>query len=952
MCEKKKSQPNAIFVKGAREHNLANVHLQIPRDQLVVVTGVSGSGKSSLAFDTVYAEGYRKYMDSLSTKARMLLDQVPRPDVDYVEGLSPVIALEQRTVAGSNPRSTVASVTEIADFSRVLWSLCGQAYCPKDGGRIERRSLDDCIERVFELPEGSRLMLLAPYIDARPSVLREELPRLQQRGFQRVRLDDQIVRLDEAAIIDGGKKSISVAIVVDRLVLKPSQRSRLADSLELAFSEGNDSAIVLYQSDRSQDDWQELSLSTALACVECGERYPALSPRNFSWNHAEGACETCGGIGETLQFQAELLVPEPELSVKRGAIKPFRLGSKKMIIQRNALLKQLAEQLPFDPDLPWASLDDAVRQQIMYGTGDRLFEFKLKPGRAKPEPTLFRGVLYELEQSYRSTSSEGLRARYLKYQSRSSCHDCGGKRLRPESRAVLLNGLSIIDFFDQPLDEAWDFVRSLDRLPEMHAASDAIRGLQQRLRFLNEVGLGYLNLSRPFGTLSGGEAQRVRLATQLGMALVGVTYILDEPSIGLHAIDNQRLIRTLMNLRDRGNSVIVVEHDLSTMMAADHLIELGPGPGALGGKLVFEGTPQAAFQAPESLSGPFLSGERRLEKTTKTLAVGEASLKINAASAQNLKHVDVTIPLGLLTLVCGVSGSGKSTLIHGILAKAAAFKLNGAKAIPAMHAGIDGFEHLDSLVQVDQSPIGRSPRSNPATYTKLFDQLRELFAQCSLAKVRGYKSRRFSFNVPGGRCERCKGDGVIRMDMQFMADVYVECPSCQGKRYNRETLDIRYRGYSIADILEKTVDEAFAIFQKVPKIAAKLKTLSQVGLGYLQLGQSATTLSGGEAQRIKLALELSKRQQGRTLYILDEPTTGLHASDIQNLMDLLFQLRDEGNTIVMIEHDLNVIALADWVIELGPVGGAAGGHVLYDGPITPFLSDNQTPTQRAIAASD
>lgn len=952
MSQERKSQPNAIFVKGAREHNLANVSVQIPRDQFVVVTGVSGSGKSSLAFDTVYAEGYRKYMDSLSTKARMLLDQVPRPDVDYVEGLSPVIALEQRTVAGSNPRSTVASVTEIADFSRVLWSLCGQAYCPKDGGRIERRSLDDCIERVFELPEGSRLMLLAPYMEARPSVLREELPRLQQRGFQRVRLDDQIVRLDEPAIIDSGKKTISVAIVVDRLVLKPAQRSRLADSLELAFSEGHDSATVLYQSDRSQEAWQELSLSTALACVECGERYPALSPRNFSWNHAEGACETCGGIGETLQFQAELLVPDPELSVKRGAIKPLRLGSKKMIIQRNALLKQLAEQLPFDPELPWASLDHEVRQQILYGTGERLFEFKLKPGRAKPVPSPFRGVLHDLEESYRTTSSEGLRARYLKYQSRSKCHACDGKRLRPESVAVLLNGRSIVDFFDQPLDQAWEFVCELENLPAMQPASDAIRGLQQRLRFLNEVGLGYLNLSRSFGSLSGGEAQRVRLATQLGMALVGVTYILDEPSIGLHAIDNQRLIRTLMNLRDRGNSVIVVEHDPSTMLAADHLIELGPGPGALGGKVIFEGPPRAAFQDSKSLSGPYLSGQRSLEKAAKTLPPGEAHLKIRAASAQNLKNVDVSIPLGLLTLVCGVSGSGKSTLIHGILAKAAAFKLNGAKAIPASHAGIDGFEHLDSLVQVDQSPIGRSPRSNPATYTKLFDLLRELFAQCSLAKVRGYKSRRFSFNVPGGRCERCKGDGVIRMDMQFMADVYVECPSCQGKRYNRETLDIRYRGYSIADILDKTVDEALDIFQKVPKIAAKLKTLSQVGLGYLQLGQSATTLSGGEAQRIKLALELSKRQQGRSLYILDEPTTGLHASDIQNLMDLLFQLREEGHTIVMIEHDLNVIGLADWVIELGPVGGAAGGQVMYAGPIASFLAGSTTPTQRAMISVD
>ena len=934
-----------ISVRGAREHNLKEVNVDIPRDQLVVITGVSGSGKSSLAFDTIYAEGYRKYIDSLSTKARMVLEQIPRPDVDYIEGLSPVIALEQRTGGGGNPRSTVATVTEIADFARVLWAVCGTAYCPKDGGVIERRSMDDCLTRIYAEPEGSRIMVLAPWMTAKPAILREELPRLQQRGFQRVRLNGEIKRLDAPDLIDSKAGSISVEIVVDRLVLKAEQRSRLADSLDLAFSEGEDRALILFEADGS---WRELAVSNRLACVDCGDVYERVSPRHFSWNHAEGACPECGGLGETLQFQPELVVPDPSISVKKGAIKPWRLGSKQMIIRHNAILKQLAEQLPFDPNLPWEDLEPDVREQIIHGTGQRLFSFKLKGGNSKPESMPFAGVLADLENIRRTTTSDGLRARLMAYQTSSRCEACEGRRLRKASLSVLIEGRSITDLLAMSLMEAQDFVESLEKRADFASVSDAVRGLGSRLAFLNEVGLSYLTLNRSYATLSGGEAQRVRLATQLGMSLVGVVYLLDEPSIGLHPLDNRRLIRTLEGLRDRGNSVVVVEHDGETMHAADHLIELGPGAGVEGGELIYEGSPQGSFSDRQSRSGMFLSGQARVEKEAHSLKPKLDWLKVEGAQANNLKDIDARFPVGLLTVVCGISGSGKSTLVNDIVAKAAAFKLNRAKTIPGKHRKLSGLDNFLSVIQVDQSPIGRSPRSNPATFTKLFDQLRDLFAKCSLAKIRGYKRNRFSFNVSGGRCERCKGDGVIKLDMQFMADVYSECPSCRGQRYNRETLDIRFKGYSIADVLEMSVDEALGVFGKQPRIAEKLQTLADVGLGYIKLGQPATTLSGGEAQRIKLSLELSKRQQGETLYILDEPTTGLHWLDVQRLMDLLFKLRDAGNTILIIEHDLDVIRLADWVIELGPEGGKGGGERLFEGEGATFTEGRSTPTQSVM----
>jgi excinuclease ABC subunit A len=939
---------NSISVKGAREHNLQNISLDIPRNRLVVITGVSGSGKSSLAFDTLYAEGHRKYMDSLSTRARKVLDQIPRPDVDFIQGLSPVIALEQRTGGGS-PRSTVATITEIADFARVLWTVCGTPYCPTDGGSIERRSLDDCLALIFKEPEKSRLIILAPWMIAKPSVLREELPRLQQRGFQRVRLNGVIHRLDDYDLIDSKAGEITVEIVVDRIVLSADQRSRLADSLELAFSEGGDRAIILVEDKTVKDSWRELVLSNRLACVNCGDVYDTISSRNFSWDHTEGACPECGGLGETLQFQPELLVPDPSKSLKNGAIKPLRLGSKQMIIRHNAMLKQLAEQMPFDPKQPWEALDTDVRNLLIHGTGDRLFSFKLKGGNSKPETMKFAGVLSELERIRKTTSSDGLRARLMAYQTSHTCGSCHGRRLRPESLSVLIEGVSIADFLSMPLKEADAFVRALNANPNYETVNDAIQGLSQRLLFLNEVGLSYLSLDRSYATLSGGEAQRVRLATQLGMSLIGVIYILDEPSIGLHPLDNKRLIRTLLGLRDLGNSVIVVEHDADTMLAADHLIELGPGAGVQGGEVVFEGKPEASYTAEKSRSGCFLSGQHQVEKNAVTLKSSSSWLMIKKASENNLQSVDARFPVGLLTVVCGVSGSGKSTLINDVLAKAAAFKLNRAKSIPGKHKGLEGLDNFTSVVQVDQSPIGRSPRSNPSTYTKLFDYLRDLYAKCSLAKVRGYKPSRFSFNVSGGRCERCKGDGVIKLDMQFMADVYAECSSCRGQRYNRETLDVRYKGYSIANVLAMSVDEALTVFGKQPRIAEKLRTLSDVGLGYIKLGQQATTLSGGEAQRIKLSLELSKRQQGETLYILDEPTTGLHWLDVQRLMDLLFKLRDAGNTIIIIEHDLDVVRLADWVIELGPEGGDAGGQIVFSGDVDALKDKDETATQQALS---
>lgn len=938
-----------IHIKGAREHNLRNLELRIPRGQLVVLTGPSGSGKSSLAFDTIYAEGYRKYMESLSASARQLLEQLKRPDVDFIHGLSPVLAIEQRTGGGS-PRSTVATVTEVADYARLLWALCGEPRCPKDGGHVHKRSLDDCVTQLFQTAPGERAIIVAAWLTAKPSVLRDELPRLRQRGFQRVRIAGVIYSLDDWAMgVNHSSTELTVELVIDRVVITADQRSRLADSLELAFREGQNRVKVLVQK-TAADPWREIPLSQNLSCTLCGDVFELLSPRHFSFNHQEGACPDCGGLGRKLTFNDQLIVPKPEKSVRTGALKPLRIGGRNLIIRHNTLLKQLAEQLPFDPEVPWMDLPAATRQALLYGAGERLFSFR--PRRTqKAESKAFPGVIALLETGRRESRSDGYRARLATFMASGDCPSCHGWRLNAKSAAVQLASRSFVEFMAMDIQRAYEFLQSLSAiLPATEAVAEVLTAVEQRLRFLNETGLGYLTLERDYATLSGGEAQRVRLATQLGMGLVGVIYVLDEPSIGLHPHDNQRLLGTLRELRDRGNTVLVVEHDADTIRIADELIELGPGAGTEGGQILFQGSPQACAQLPESISrtGAYLAGKLGIMKNALTKTPDSRWLSVHGATEHNLKNIDAYFPIGLLTCVTGVSGSGKSSLVNDILAVAVARKLNGAKSLPGQHRSLRGLEHFEKAVVIDQEPIGRSPRSNPASYVGLLDLLRALFAQLPLAKVRGYKASRFSFNVRGGRCERCQGDGQIKLDMQFMADAYTPCGSCDGQRFNRETLEIRFHGKNIADVLALTVREALELFRPVPRIMEKLATLDAVGLGYLQLGQSATTLSGGEAQRIKLSLELSKREQGLTLYILDEPTTGLHWTDIQRLMDLLFKLRDAGNTLVVIEHNLDVIKTADWVLDLGPGGGPAGGKIIYAGSVMGLQEEPASLTSRAL----
>jgi excinuclease ABC subunit A len=797
-------------------------------------------------------------------------------------------------------------------------------------------------------------MLLAPALRAKPSVLRDELPRLRQRGFQRVRLNGEVRSLEEPNLIPTGSRECAVEVVIDRLVASADQRSRLADSLELTFREGRDRAIVLAQRG-GQDPWRELPLSQSLSCETCGDVFDRLTPRHFSCNHAEGACAGCGGLGRKPRFVPELMVPDAQKSVREGAIKPWRIGGKNLIIRHNALLKQLAEQLPFNPDTPWQDLPPEVRDVLLQGAGDRLFAFKLKRMR-EPKAMAFEGVAADLQRSYLETDSEGFRARLSTFMVAGPCPDCQGRRLSAFSSAVQLSlgsrRLTFPEFLALDVGSARALAREWAApTGENEAVREVVQGIEQRLHFLEETGLGYLTLQRDYGTLSGGEAQRVRLATQLGMGLIGVIYVLDEPSIGLHAHDNEKLLETLRALRDRGNTVVVVEHDEDTLRAADELIELGPEAGAEGGRLLFQGTPAACAKLPmaRSRTGPYLARSIAVTRDTALKAPDGTWLTVREARENNLRGIDVRFPVGLLTCVTGVSGSGKSTLVNDILATAAARKLNGARGIPGKHRHIENLDLFEKLVQVDQEPIGRSPRSNPATFVGLLDLLRDLFAQVPLARVRGYRPSRFSFNVRGGRCERCQGDGMIRLDMLFMADAYAPCPSCGGRRFNRETLEVLFHGRSIADVLDLTVREALGLFRNIPRVIDKLATLDAVGLGYLRLGQAAPTLSGGEAQRLKLSLELSKRQQGETLYILDEPTTGLHWVDIQRLLDLLFKLRDAGNSVIVIEHNLDVIRLADWIIDLGPGGGSAGGELVYAGPLLGIDAEPRSLTGRMLA---
>lgn len=927
-----KGEAESIRVKGARENNLLNVTANFPRGQLIGVTGVSGSGKSSLVFDVLAAEGHRKYVESLSTKARQALEKVRRPDVDYVEGLSPVLAIEQAVAGSFGPRSTLATATEIADYARLLWATVGSPHCPLDGSPVSKRSLDDCVTQLLSDGNGKRVLILAPIFEAKATVLREELPNFERRGFQRVRIDGKIKRLDDRDLIPEKTKGrlIQVDLVIDRLKVDSESRSRVADSLELAFKEGEERAFALVEN--ANDGYTEIFFSQSYACEKCGSTYPNITPKHFSWNHPDGACEECGGLGQVLSFREDLIIPDPSLSLAKGAIKAWRLGSRKMVTLRKNILKQISEQYPLDLKQPWNEIPEETKKFLLHGDQDKIFELKLQIGRGKAKKQPFPGILYDLGQTMKNTTSETLRARLLTYQIGAECPSCKGQRLSSFSRAVLLAGQPFDYFLSLPTEHAWSFVKKkVLKNSKYEQVLDAVSGLEQRLGFLNQVGLSYLTLDRPYSSLSGGEAQRARLATQLGMGLVGVIYALDEPSVGLHPSDHHRLIKVLYGLRNRGNTVVVVEHDAETLLACDHLIEVGPGPGTQGGQLIFSGKVKACLDSKQSASGPFLAGVEKVEKEAKNKLPGKDLLTVRSARANNLRNIDVSFPIGLLTVVCGVSGSGKSTLVNEVLAKSAANQLHRAKQLPGAHSGIEGLEKFEQAVRVDQSPIGKSPRSNPATYVKLFDLLRKLFSQCSLSRVRGYTPGRFSFNLPGGRCERCKGDGMVKLDMQFLADVFVECESCQGRRYNRETLEVRYRGHSIADILAMTISEARELFTKHPAILGKLDTLEAVGLGYLRLGQAANTLSGGEAQRLKLSLELSRRQSGKALYLLDEPTTGLHWLDVQKLMDLLFRLRDAGNTLIVIEHNLDVVRLADHVVEIGPNGGELGGELVFEG---------------------
>jgi excinuclease ABC subunit A len=935
---------DSIHIRGARTHCLRDLELRIPRGKMTVITGVSGSGKSSLAFDTLYAEGRRRFMESLSARARAALEQTDRPDVDFIHGLTPVIAVEQRTAAGANPRDTVASVTEIADYARLLWCAAGDRRCPKDGGRIVRRTLDDCVDGLLEKHPGARAMLLAPHLRGRPAALREPLDDLVRRGFRRVRLAGKIVEAEAPDALPSGRDEVDLDIVIDRVSLAADGRARLADSLELAFREGRNRAFALVEN--TTGGWDEIALSLHLSCETCGDIHETLTPRHFSPNRPEGACTCCGGLGKTLRFAEELVVPDFTKKPTEGAIKPWKLGSKRMINERNALLRQLAAQTPFDADKPWGELSPETRKLILEGDAHR--EFVLKPGRKKAVAGPWAGVFADLDESLRETDSDHFKARLHTFQIAKTCEVCAGGRLSAASQAVKLGGVSISQFYQSSIEDAHVFVTGLATATFTGPTEEARKGLEQRLQFLTKSGLAYLSLDREYGTLSGGEIQRVRLATQLGLELAGVTYVLDEPSIGLHPADHAKLLGALTDLRDRGNTLVVVEHDRETMLAADRVVELGPGAGPEGGRLVFEGTLDECKKAPDSRTGAFLSGRAEVERTAKKLPAPDKFIRIKAAAENNLRKFDAQIPIGRLTGICGVSGSGKSTLALDILGAFCARKFNGAKVIAGRHGGIDGLDTITGFVQVTQDPIGRSARSNPATFTGIFEHLRELYSKAPLSKIRGYEAARFSFNLRGGRCEKCQGDGTVYLDMQFLGETAVPCPSCAGARYNRETLEVRHKGLNIAEVLDLTIADAHEFFKHHSRIVGKLRTLVDVGLGYIKLGQPADTLSGGEAQRLKLADELGKRKEGGCLYLLDEPTTGLHWDDVQKLLDLLFRLRDAGNTVVVIEHHTDILRHADWLLELGPGGGRHGGNLLHSGPPEGLKSVKESPTGRHL----
>ena len=914
-----------IFVKGAREHNLKNIDLEIPRDQLVVFTGLSGSGKSSLAFDTIYAEGQRRYVESLSSYARQFLGQMEKPDVDYIEGLSPAISIDQKTTS-KNPRSTVGTVTEIYDYLRLLYARIGIPHCPVCGKEIKQQTIDQIVDQVMALPEGSKIMVLAPVIRGRKGEHVKEFEAARKSGYVRVRVDGLVYDLSETIKLEKNKKH-TIEIVVDRLVIKPEIRSRLSDSIETASSLTGGLTII------NVVDGKDITFSQNYACPEHGISIDELTPRMFSFNNPFGACKKCTGLGVFMKVDPDLVIPNKELSVRQGGIKASGWAMEGSTIA-SMYFEALAKQYHFSLDTPIKDLPAEIVHLLLYGTPaeDKIKIVRKNEYGSGTYYTKFEGIINNLERRFRETSSNWIKEEIEGFMSEIPCDECHGKRLNPESLSVTVGGINISNFCEKSVSDALEFVKNLQLTDRERMIAKAIlKEITERLGFLQSVGLEYLTLSRASGTLSGGENQRIRLATQIGSSLMGVLYILDEPSIGLHQRDNDKLLGTLKHLRDLGNTVIVVEHDEDTMYAADYVVDVGPGAGVKGGEIVCAGTVDEIKACERSITGQYLSGKKQVMVPEKRRKGNGKTVKIVGARQNNLKNIDVKIPLGKLVCVTGVSGSGKSSLINEILYKHLASELNGAKCRAGEHDKITGLQYLDKVININQSPIGRTPRSNPATYTGLFNDIRDLFASTQEAKMRGFNSGRFSFNVKGGRCEACQGDGILKIEMHFLPDIYVPCEVCKGKRYNRETLEVKYKDKNIYDVLEMTVDEGLEFFASLPKIARKLQTLQDVGLGYVKIGQSSTTLSGGEAQRVKLATELSKRSTGKTIYILDEPTTGLHIADVHRLIDVLQKLVDAGNTVVVIEHNLDLIKTADHIIDLGPEGGDKGGFIVAEG---------------------
>lgn len=926
---------NFIRIKGARAHNLKNINLEIPRDKLVVVTGLSGSGKSSLAFDTIYAEGQRRYVESLSSYARQFLGQMDKPDVDYIEGLSPAISIDQKTTS-HNPRSTVGTVTEIYDYLRLLFARAGRPHCPKCGKPITQQSLDQMLDQILKLPERTKIYITAQVVRGKKGEHRNTLAAIRRDGYVRVRIDGELYDINDDINLDKNKKH-TIEVVVDRLAIRNDIRDRLADSVESALKIGNGVVYV------DIIDGETIMFSQNFACVDCGISLPEIAPRMFSFNSPFGACPNCSGLGSNKKFDESLVVPDPDKSIADGAFAPLskNLASYAMC-QIGAMLYKHGEKL----ETPWNKLPEKLRYSLLYGSKEIVdFEYENMFGEVRTHHVYFEGVMNILQRRYKETTSDEMRESYEQYMTETPCPACNGSRLKPETLAVTIGGMNIHQVTSLSVSDSLAFFDKLNLSDkERKIAAQVLKEIKARLGFLSHVGLDYLTLNRSAGTLSGGEAQRIRLATQIGSGLMGVLYILDEPSIGLHQRDNKRLLDALCHLRDLGNTLIVVEHDEDTMRAADQIIDIGPGAGEHGGRVVAQGTALEISANPKSITGQYLSGKKSIPVPSIRRAGNGNAIEIIGAAENNLKKVSVRFPIGLFTVVTGVSGSGKSTLVNEILYKGVAARLYHTKSRPGKHKEIAGLEFIDKIIDVDQSPIGRTPRSNPATYTGLFDAIRDLFSKTAESKMRGYKPGRFSFNVKGGRCEACKGDGIIKIEMHFLPDVYVPCEVCHGARYNRETLEAKYKGKSISDVLNMTIDEALDFFANIPVIARKLQTIHDVGLGYIKLGQPATTLSGGEAQRVKLASELSRRSTGKTLYILDEPTTGLHTDDISRLLVILQRLVDSGDTVVVIEHNLDVVKSADYIIDLGPEGGEGGGTVVCTGTPEDISNNNQSYT--------